>query len=78
VKTEETRELIWLVPTEVFADLLLLLVTLRFKEHATRTAGMYLLTGLRYLADSHAMEGTTNSLVPDMPNLTTSQISSSP
>jgi hypothetical protein len=32
------RELIWLVPTKVFADLLLSLVTLRLAERATRTA----------------------------------------
>jgi hypothetical protein len=30
-------ELIWLVPTKVFADLLLLLVTLRLTERATQT-----------------------------------------
>jgi hypothetical protein len=33
VKLYEARELIWLVPTEVFADLLLSLVTLRLPEH---------------------------------------------
>jgi hypothetical protein len=32
VKPDEARELIWLVATEVFADLLLLLVTLRLTE----------------------------------------------
>jgi hypothetical protein len=39
VKPDEARELIWMVPTEVFADLLLLLVTLRLTERVTRTAG---------------------------------------
>jgi hypothetical protein len=40
-------ELIRLVATQVFADLLLSLVTLRLTERATRTAllGMYMLTG---------------------------------
>jgi hypothetical protein len=35
VKPDEARELIWLVPTKVFADLLLSLVTLRLTERAT-------------------------------------------
>jgi hypothetical protein len=51
VKPDEARELIWLVPTKVFADLLLLLVTLRLTERATRTAllELYVLIGLRHL-----------------------------
>jgi hypothetical protein len=40
VKPDEARELIRLVPTKVFADLLLLLFTLRLTERATRTAGI--------------------------------------
>jgi hypothetical protein len=32
VKPDEARELIWLVPTKVLADLLLSLVTLRLPE----------------------------------------------
>jgi hypothetical protein len=39
VKPDEARELIRLVPTKVFADLLLSLVTLRLTERAARTAG---------------------------------------
>jgi hypothetical protein len=48
---DEARELIWLVPTKVFADLLLSLVTLRLTERATRTAllELYVLIGLRHL-----------------------------
>jgi hypothetical protein len=37
VKPDEARELIWLVSTKVFADLLLSLVTLRLTERATLT-----------------------------------------
>jgi hypothetical protein len=53
VKPDEAGELIRLVPTEVVADLLLSVVTLRLTERATRTAllGMYALTGPRHLAD---------------------------
>jgi hypothetical protein len=53
VKYDEARELIWLVPTKVFADLLLSLVTLRLTERAARTAllEMYMLTGRGHLAD---------------------------
>jgi hypothetical protein len=54
VKPDEAGELIWLVPTKVFADLLLSVVTLRRTERATRTAllVMCVLTGPRHLADS--------------------------
>jgi hypothetical protein len=42
VKLDEAKELIWLVPTKVFANLLLLLVTLRLpevpREHPNCTA----------------------------------------
>jgi hypothetical protein len=37
VKPDEARELIWLVPAKVFADMLLSLVTLRLTERAART-----------------------------------------
>jgi hypothetical protein len=37
----EARELIWLVPTKVFADLLLSLVTLRLTERTTRTSELH-------------------------------------
>jgi hypothetical protein len=49
VKPDEARESIWLVPTKVFADLLLLLVTLQLTEHATQTflLELYVLLGLR-------------------------------
>jgi hypothetical protein len=51
VKSDEARELIWLVPTKVFADLLHSLVTLRLTERATRTAllELYVLIGLMHL-----------------------------
>jgi hypothetical protein len=51
VKPDEARELIYLVPTKVFADLLLSLVTLRLTERATRTAllELYVLICLRHL-----------------------------
>jgi hypothetical protein len=39
VKPDEARELIQLVSTKVFADLLLSLVTLQLTERATQTAG---------------------------------------
>jgi hypothetical protein len=38
VKPDEARYLIWLVPTKVFADLLLSLVTLRLTERGARNA----------------------------------------
>jgi hypothetical protein len=38
MKADEDEELIWLVPTKVFADLFLSVVTLRLTERATRTA----------------------------------------
>jgi hypothetical protein len=41
VKPDEARELIWLVPTKVFADLLLSLVSLRLTERDARTAPVY-------------------------------------
>jgi hypothetical protein len=49
VRSDEARELIWLVSTKVFADLLLSLVTLQLTEHATRTSllELYVLIGLR-------------------------------
>jgi hypothetical protein len=52
VKPDEATELIWLVPTKVFVDLLLSLVTLRFAERATRTAllELYVVIGLRHLS----------------------------
>jgi hypothetical protein len=37
----EARELIWLVPTKVFANLLLSLVTLRLPECAARTPELH-------------------------------------
>jgi hypothetical protein len=51
------NELIRQVPTTVFADLLLSLVTVRLTERATRTAllEMYLLTGSRHLVDCHVL-----------------------
>jgi hypothetical protein len=41
VKHDEARNLIWLVPTEVFADLLLSLVTLRLPERTARTLELH-------------------------------------
>jgi hypothetical protein len=41
VKFNEARELIWLVPTKVFADMLLSLVTLRLPEHTERTPELH-------------------------------------
>jgi hypothetical protein len=45
--------LIWMVPTKVFADLLLLLVTLQLTGRAKRTAllQMYVLTVRGHVAD---------------------------
>jgi hypothetical protein len=53
VKPDEVGELIRLVPTKAFADLLLSVGKLRLAERATRTAllVMYVLTGPRHLAD---------------------------
>jgi hypothetical protein len=53
VEPDEARELMWLVPTKVFADLLLSVVTSMLTERATRTAllKMYVLTGPRHVAD---------------------------
>jgi hypothetical protein len=53
VKPDEARELIFLVPNKVFADLLLSLVTLRLMERATQTAllEMYVLTSPSHLAN---------------------------
>jgi hypothetical protein len=50
---EPESELIRLVPIEVFADLLLSLVTLQLAERANRTAllEMYVLTGPSHLAN---------------------------
>jgi hypothetical protein len=41
VKPDEARELIWPVPTKVFANLLLSLVTLRLTERASRTCEVH-------------------------------------
>jgi hypothetical protein len=59
VKLDEARELISLVPTKFFADLLLSVVTLRLTESATRTARleMYVLTGPRHLVDYGVFRG---------------------
>jgi hypothetical protein len=53
VKPDEAGELIRLVPTKVFTDLLLSVVTLRVTEGATRTAllVMYVPTGPRHIND---------------------------
>jgi hypothetical protein len=53
LKPNEAGELIWLVSTKVFADLLLSVVTLRLAERATQTAllELYVLTGPRHLAE---------------------------
>jgi hypothetical protein len=53
VEPDEAGELIWPVPTKVFGYLLLLVVTLRLTQRATRTAlqETYVLTGRRHLAD---------------------------
>jgi hypothetical protein len=54
VKPDEARELIWLVLTKGFADLLLPVVTSVLTERAARTVllVLYVLTGPRHLADS--------------------------
>jgi hypothetical protein len=51
VEPDETRELIRLIPTKAFADLLLSLVTLRVTERATRSAllELHVLSGPRHL-----------------------------
>jgi hypothetical protein len=41
VEPDETGGLIWLIPTKVFADLLLSLVTLRLIECAARTCKLH-------------------------------------
>jgi hypothetical protein len=41
VKPDEARELIWLVPTKVFTDLLLSLVTLWLPEHTAQTPELH-------------------------------------
>jgi hypothetical protein len=51
VKPDEARELIRLVPTQVFADLLLSMVTLRLTERATWTRELNVLTCLSHLAN---------------------------
>jgi hypothetical protein len=53
VEPDEAGGLIWPFPTKVFADLLLLVVTLQLTERATRTAllEMYVLTGRGHLVE---------------------------
>jgi hypothetical protein len=52
VKPNEARKLIWLVPTKVFADLLLSLLHCDFqnvpREHANYTAGTIFVDVLRW------------------------------